>query len=149
MEVLHRQPRVPWWPRQAHCMQRCVMADKEGMQATMNKRSKKSEGHVSKSFMQKTGGGGSKQVLDRVVLQEAQLRKGLVRARSGKRFALSSRVTLKRATPKWNELPAERISLALSCEQAFVDMYTGQCPRAYNANGMLHPEYETAAEFGL
>ena len=86
----------------------------------------------------KAGNNGCKTVLDRVVLQEVQIRHGVVRPRAAKRFRESGRVKKVRALAKSSEWADDRLKLELTCEGAFAAMYFDQMPRIYNESGQLH-----------
>eukprot|EP00965_Chrysotila_dentata_P256938 6212723-Pleurochrysis_carterae.AAC.1 len=96
------------------------------------------------TFTQRAKGGGVQQLLDRVILQEDQVRDGKVRARSGKRFSELGRSKQMRSVPKLVDVQESRLHLAISCEEAFHLMYTDCIPHIYDDAGNLHPQYNSA-----
>lgn len=96
----------------------------------------------------KAGNNGNKSVLDRVVLQEAQIRQGVVRPRAANRFRDTGRLKKVRALAKSSAWAEDRLKLELSCEGAFEAMYLNQMPRIYNEVGELHESF-ASAEFDV
>ena len=90
------------------------------------------------------GNNGCRTILERTVLQEEQLRRGVVRPRAAKQFRETGRIKKVRALAKVSEWADDRLKLELSAEGAFEAMYFDRMPRIYNENGQLHESFASA-----
>ena len=96
----------------------------------------------------KQGNNGCRTVLQRVVMQEDQVRAGTVRQKQSKRLKDTGKLKKVRALAKSSEWADDRLKLELSCEGAFEAMYLSKMPRIYSESGQLHESF-ASAEFDV